>query len=96
MRIQIKNAIFKEILNQRKNTYFYLNQRGNFYIDSVIKQTITNTDMESVYYGSDFSGFYYSWDTGEIKLKALDSLGIFYGEINDKFLVEKGYNKIAE
>ena len=43
------------------------------------------------YYGSDFSGFYYSWKTGKIGLTYLDGVGAFQGEMTEAYLQSRGY-----
>ena len=48
---------------------------------------------EKSYYGSDFSGYYYSWRTGKIGLKALDGIGTFQGEVNEETLQNMGFEK---
>ncbi len=43
------------------------------------------------YFGSDFSGFYCDWKTGEIKIKALSGKGFYQGKINENWFVERGF-----
>ncbi len=45
------------------------------------------------FYGSNFSGFYYSWKLGKIGLVALDGRGQFQGQIDEEWLKNKGYEK---
>ncbi len=45
------------------------------------------------YYGSDFSGFYYSWKLGRIGVIALDGRGSFQGKIDEEWLMNNGYEK---
>ncbi len=45
------------------------------------------------YYGNNFSGFYFSWRTGQIGLVALDGRGSFQGSIDEEWLLNKGFEK---
>ncbi len=45
------------------------------------------------YYGTNFSGFYFSWRTGTIGLVALDGVGSFQGTIDENWLKHNGYEK---
>ncbi len=45
------------------------------------------------YYGSDFSGFYFSWRTGQIGLVALDGRGSFQGAVTEEWLKNRGFEK---
>ena len=51
------------------------------------------SEIKKQYYGTDFSGFYFSWRTGKIGLVALDGRGQFQGKIDEKWLNNKGYSK---
>ncbi len=45
------------------------------------------------YYGTDFTGFYFSWRTGKIGLIAFDGRGQFQGQIDEEWLKNNGYQK---
>jgi len=49
--------------------------------------------QNKAYIGSDFSGFYISWRTGNIGLVALDGRGQFQGVIDENWLKNKNYEK---
>ncbi len=50
-------------------------------------------DSHNAYYGTDFSGFYFSWRTGEIGIVALDGRGQFQGKIDEEWLASRGFEK---
>ena len=62
-------------------------------VKSYIINVKTPTTQENYYYGSNFSGFYVSWRTGQIGLIALDGKGGFQGKIDEEWLLNKGYEK---
>ncbi len=59
-----------------------------------IKSIIVESSVkDSKFYGTNFSGFYFSWKTGKIGLIALDGRGTFQGTIDEEWLIKKGYEK---
>ncbi len=67
----------------------YCPQKIQFVNNIIIESTVKN----SVFYGTDFSGFYFSWRTGKIGLVALEGMGSFQGQITEEFLTNRGYTK---
>lgn len=60
-----------------------------------IKSAIVNVKQggQSYYYGDSFSGYYVSWKTGKIGLKALDGVGTFQGIVDEEVLANKNFEK---
>ncbi len=52
---------------------------------------IVDSPNSKLYYGSNFSGFYFSWRTGIIGLISLDGRGQFQGKIDEELLKAKGF-----
>ena len=95
--LAIKNVIFDEkcsSLSQISDVCY--KQYQNIIIPaiySLVRQLQTNTKTLKQYYGEDFSGYYYSWRTGEIGIVALDGRGQFQGVIDEEWLTNNGYQK---
>ena len=68
-------------------------ERNKHYEVYNIENLIINQEGEKQYYGSNFSGFYFSWRTGKVGLVALDGRGQFQGAIDEEWLKGKGYEK---
>ncbi len=51
------------------------------------------TDSKNYYYGTNFSGFYFSWKTGQIGQIVFDGRGSFQGTIDEEWLIRNGYEK---
>ncbi len=62
-------------------------------VNSIIREIKTNNETLKMYYGTNFSGFYFSWRTGKVGLVALDGRGQFQGTIDEEWLKSKGFEK---
>jgi len=87
-KVKIKNVVvrFKKPVKNVKLNYY-----GE--INPVLEGVVIQGESFNQIYGSDFSGFYFSWRTGKIGLIALDGRGSFQGTIDEKWLKSKGYEK---
>ena len=57
---------------------------------------IVINNLESKWFaGSDFSGFYVDFKTGQIGLKAFSGKGFYQGKVTEELLLAKGYEKKA-
>ncbi len=63
--------------------------KENRYFDSMLLLGAEKNE----YIGENFSGFYFSWKTGKVGLVAFDGRGTFQGQIDEEWLVRKGYQK---
>ena len=62
------------------------------YAQHYVNSLVVNTNSQT-YYGSDFSGFYIDYKTGEIGLKALSGKGFYQGKVTEEWLESKGFEK---
>jgi len=87
--IEVENLLIKGKCNSVKFA-----SSATFFVKSIV-QYATNAQGETLkyYYGSNFSGFYFSWQTGNIGLIALDGRGSFQGKIDEEWLLRKGFEK---
>ncbi len=87
----IDNILVKT--NFKNMTTNLINQnKTNGYLN--IKNYLSHSPNGGSYYiGSNFSGFYFSWKTGQIGLVALDGRGQFQGQIDEEWLKYNGYEK---
>jgi len=91
----IKNITVSNVLlvakNIQKNVLISNNihKDDNYLVDGIVYQL----KDKNVYYGSDFSGYFFSWRTGEIGLIAFEGRGSFQGKIDEEWLKNKGYEK---
>jgi len=86
--VTIRNVVIK--LNNTKEA-FGLSEYdiGNPIIDGLV----VSGGATKVYYGTDFSGLYFSWRTGKTGVVALDGRGQFQGVIDEEWLNKNGYEK---
>jgi len=54
---------------------------------------IESSVKDSAFYGSDFSGFYFSWKTGGFGLISFDGRGQFQGTIDAEWLKNRGFTE---
>ncbi len=59
----------------------------------IIEGLIVSGGTADFYYGSNFSGLYFSWRVGKIGVVAIDGRGSFQGVIDEEWLANKGYKK---
>ncbi len=88
---------------EMKNVFFDLSANSiNGILNQITNNETTKCNIDSVlllnnedkfYYGTNFTGFYFSWKTGKIGLIALDGRGTFQGQIDEEWLNKKGYTK---
>lgn len=62
-------------------------------VKSIIGDFETSVSGKSFYYGEIFSGYYFSWKTGELGLAALGGKGMFQGQVDEEYLNRKGFLK---
>ena len=93
----IKNILFNIDVksNQQNILAFNYSNTTELNMDSIIIKNRTNAGKALTYYGTDFSGFYSNWKSGEIGLKALSGKGFYQSTITEQTLIEKGYTKKA-
>ena len=89
-----------------KNIYIHIktkNYKGfgllstNLVIDFVCEGVLLDVDNNGKivknYYGSDFSGYYCDWKTGNLGLKAMSGKGFFQQSVTEEMIVNKGFTK---
>ena len=63
-------------------------------IGSIIQDTVNNSGKATkTFYGTDFSGFYTDWKSGEIEIKALSGKGFYQVSVTEEMLLAKGFVK---
>ncbi len=74
------------------------NVQGNSVVNanSLLVMLKVAGENKSLYYGTDFSGYYFSWRTGKVGLVALDGRGSFQGAINEEWLIDHGFTKTTQ
>ena len=100
LRYQFYLPIIKAIALFFKWVCWFILRNINTFIKSAISnipdniENIVLEDREArMYYGSDFSGFYVDYKTGEIGLKVFSSRGLFQGGVDEQVLYNKGFVK---
>ncbi len=88
----IENVIFN-FIGEVTNVTSYLANKNWTKINCQNLIVCGNFEGTKVFYGIDFSGFYYSWKLGKIGLVALDGRGQFQGTIDEEWLKNNGYTK---
>jgi len=89
---EILNIIVKNTAQNGQNSIVDNDKISRGYI-KILGGLIYITKDSKFYYGSGFSGFYYSWRTGKVGLVALDGRGQFQGVIDEEWLKNNGYTK---
>ena len=98
-----KEGSFKNIILDLSTTSYttrtnYINNNtADFLAENIMIRLYNrnnNTEIKH-YYGTDFSGFYSNWKSGEIGLKALSGKGFYQSTLTEQMLIEKGYTKKA-
>ncbi len=87
--INIKNIYVKS--NDSYKSFKLMNNSNKDNLN--IQNFIMNVKDDKSFYGTNFSGFYFSWRTGNIGLIALDGRGSFQGAIDEEWLKNNGYTK---
>jgi len=72
-------------------TFVLVQSQGNNVLN--IEGCVFDFGDNKLYYGSKFSGFYFSWKTGTIGLVTLGGRGSFQGTIDEEWLKNKGFKK---
>ncbi len=88
IRLDIQNMLIEGSSFNVVSQSSYINR-----INMINSQILVLNDLEKHYYGTDFSGFYYSWKLGKIGLVALDGVGQFQGQIDEEWLASRGFEK---
>ena len=91
------DATFENIIINQQTGELVLNYiptSENFNYDGIIIVDKNNIEPRKLYFGENFTEYYYSWKTGEIGLKALNSNGVFQGDVTEDYLIYKDYTKV--
>ncbi len=86
--------VYVKMLNQKyPSGVFMLVSNVTYSLYNKIDGIIVTQDGKNLYYGSNFSNFYFSWKLGKIGLIALDGRGSFQGAIDEEWLKNNEYEK---
>jgi len=88
---RVKNVLIN--LDKNTNDDNICTTKYDFVYDGIIVKKRNDDITTCYYYGSDFSGFYVDFKTGEIGLKSHSGKGFFQGKVTEELLINRGFSK---